>query len=402
MGPEQQQPASQPVEQTPPSQPMQPVTPPQPPVLPKKGKGKLIGIIAGIVGLILIVTAVLLYFLWWQNPNKMAADAVLSLFVAEKGTAKGEMTLSTDNMKLTTHMQGASNGEDSSVDVALKLTLENAPEIALNVKGVTAKDGSLYFKASGLSDALDTAADAIFDMQMSTSGMTVSESEMREAKEQMRAQIYDMYGSMIEKIEDKWLKVSQEDLESEEDTKCVADALKNFRDDKEQRAELARIYQRNNFIIVQDKVEPRNGATGFEIDLKNDEVKNKLKGFVTEMKDTNIVKELEKCGSSSMSDLEDAVEESATKADAKLVIWVDSLFHKMTAFKFDLKSNEDGQDVAVSAIVDLELGASAKVAIPNDARDVKEVFGKIQESLSSSYDARYDDDFYTDPNYMDV
>ena len=103
-----------------------------------------------------------------------------------------------------------------------------------------------------------------------------------------------------------------------------------------------------------------------------------------------------------MSDLEDAVEESATKADAKLVIWVDSLFHKMTAFKFDLKSNEDGQDVAVSAIVDLELGASAKVAIPNDARDVKEVFGKIQESLSSSYDARYDDDFYTDPNYMDV
>lgn len=36
----------------------------------KKKVGLIIGIISGVLALILIIVAVLLYFLWWQNPQK--------------------------------------------------------------------------------------------------------------------------------------------------------------------------------------------------------------------------------------------------------------------------------------------------------------------------------------------
>ena len=417
MGPE-QQPVSQPTEQTPPSQPISPIEPVQTqtsivPPAPRK-TGRIIAIVAGAVGAVLLIVAVLLYFLWWQNPNKMAADAILSVLTSQKGVSKGDVIITGNDVRLAANITGVANGEDTSADVEIKLEVPDVPELTLTVQNVTAKDGAIYLKASGLNDAVDTAVNAIFDASMSNYGITMTETEAQEAKDQMRQQINTSYGPIIDKIENQWLKISADDMTNEE-SKCIADVASSLRDNKERRAELLRIYQRNNFVVVKNKVESRNGATGFEIDLESDEVKSKIKNFVAEAKETEIVKELEKCGSGTFSDLEDSVSGDSSQASGTLVIWVDNLSHKMTAFKLDIKGGEGNEAVTISTTFDLELGKAANISIPNDARDAKEVISEIEGLFGysgtsydeSNYDYNldsydYESDTYIDSSYSDV
>ncbi len=50
------------------------------PMQPKKKKtGLIIGIVLGVIALIAIISAVLVYFLWWQNPEKMVTELCLML-----------------------------------------------------------------------------------------------------------------------------------------------------------------------------------------------------------------------------------------------------------------------------------------------------------------------------------
>ena len=66
-------------------------------IKPKKKVGLIVGIISGVLILILAIAAALLYFLWWQNPQKIVTDAVVNTMTTKKAVVNGKMTVIASN-----------------------------------------------------------------------------------------------------------------------------------------------------------------------------------------------------------------------------------------------------------------------------------------------------------------
>lgn len=399
MNPEQQPtptPSPQPIQPIPPMQPVQPIQPmgqpassfqpvqptaPQPfaPAPPPRSSKKVIGIIIAVIVVMLLGTGALLYFIWWQNPQKVAADAVMSVLTAQKMTSDGSVTISADEMTLVSDITLKNDGENGAVDIKIKLKLPEVPELTVTVRTVTAQDGTLYIHADGLTRSIDTVIDAAFDAQLEVYGSDMTIVEQETMRREAREQIHQMIDPVLDKIEAKWLKLSPDDFDSSEDAKCMTKVYEEIRADKKQRDELMKIYQRNAFLRVKDTIGSKDGMTGYEIDITSNEVKDAYKNFVAEIRKTAIAQKFEKCGET-IDETDGIFERSNTSGttEPKLVIWANTLTHKMAAMQLDVKHTDGSEAVTMTMRMDFQLGVSDTVAIPQDARSAKEVVEELQ------------------------
>ena len=93
---------------------------------PKKKVGLIVGIISGVLILILAITAALLYFLWWQNPQKIVTDAVVNTMTTKKALVNGKMTVIANNdSKIELNIKFAADSPKTKTDVEAKITLKN-------------------------------------------------------------------------------------------------------------------------------------------------------------------------------------------------------------------------------------------------------------------------------------
>ena len=409
------QPSPQPTPQPVPQPSMQPPVPPQPvaqPVFtppPKPGKKKkIIGIILGVVGLLIIVSAVLLYFVWWQSPNKMVTDALLSVVTAEKMNNTGTLVIEapSSDVKMTITTKGTTNNGALSGDATVKLEVEALDEdVVFDVHGVASDDGVLYVKIDKLRetvDTVDTVIDAIIKQQTQQyrdQGMTESDIAQVEDEDMAKQQVSSMFSldTLIPKVDGQWIRIASDDLEDNEEAQCTADVMKDIQKDKEVTREVMAIYDANRFIQVKDKVDAKDGAPGFRLTGDRD----KAQAFMSEFKKTETAGRLLKCDSTIFDSVDDALKEtdSSSNADIDFVIWVDRFSHKLKSLQLDVTSKED--ETKVSATYDFEIGQANEVVVPSDARDFKDVYDDITSSIQDSYgvNASTDEYYYDDYDF---
>lgn len=337
------------------------------PVQPKKKKtGLIIGIVLGVIALIAIISAVLVYFLWWQNPEKMVTDAVSNAIMAKKMTADGKVVIDMrDQGKIELNVKTATESGKSKANIDAKLNIKGVEKnIPLKGDVVLDSDGTIYVKINNFKDLYGTLLEIVME---SSSGGNLSRSQI----ETYRDQTLEKMGSEIDKMSDTWMKISPDEIGGE--YKCGINALKKIQSDESARKELAQIYQKNSFFTIKDsKISDRNGGRGFELQGNN---KSNSSKFEEEFKNSSVGKALSKCGKSNSY----KSSESSSIDTASLKVWVDKSSHELKAL--ELKS--DGKKASVEISFDINMNKSEEIKTPSEAESLKEFVEGFMSGYSS-------------------
>ena len=334
---------------------------------PKKKKtGLIIGIVLGVIALIAIISAVLVYFLWWQNPEKMVTDAVSNAIMTKKMTADGKVVIDMrDQGKIELNVKTATDSGKSKADIDAKLNVKGVEKnIPLKGDVVLDSDGTIYVKINNFKDLYGTLLEIVME---SSSGGNLSRSQI----ETYRDQTLEKMGSEIDKMSDTWMKISPDEIGSE--YKCGINALKKIQSDESVRKEVVQLYQKNSFFTIKDsKISDRNGGRGFELQGDN----SKLSKFNDEFKNSSVGKALSKCGKSNGYDSND---ESTSIDESSLKAWVDRSSHELKAV--ELKGNDKKASVEIS--FDINMNKSEEIKVPSSAESLKEFVEGFMEGYSS-------------------
>ena len=336
------------------------------PMRPKKKKtGSIIGVVLGAVVLISIVSAALVYFLWWQNPEKMVTDAISSAIMSKKMTADGKVVVDIrDQGKIELNVKTATDSGKSKVNIDAKLNIKGVEKsIPLDGDMVLGDDGTIYVKINNFKDLYSSLLEVVME---SSSGGKMSRAQI----EAYRDQTLKKLNSEINKMNGTWMKVSPDEIGDE--YKCGIDALKKFQNDESARKELAQLYQKNSFFTIKDsKISDRNGGRGFELQGDN----SKLSKFSDELKNSSAGKALGKCGKSNSY----KSSESLSIDTASLKVWVDRSSHELKA----LELKGDSKKVSVEISFDIDVNKSEEIKIPSSAESLKEFIEGFMSGYSS-------------------
>ena len=337
------------------------------PMQPKKKKtGLIIGIVLGVIALIAIISAVLVYFLWWQNPEKMVTDAVSNAIMAKKMTADGKVVIDMrDQGKIELNVKTATDSGKSKANIDAKLNIKGVEKnIPLKGDVVLDSDGTIYVKINNFKDLYGTLLEIVME---SSSGGNLSRSQI----ETYRDQTLEKMGSEIDKMSDTWMKISPDEIGGE--YKCGINALKKIQSDESARKELAQIYQKNSFFTIKDsKISDRNGGRGFELQGNN---KSNSSKFEEEFKNSSVGKALSKCGKSNSY----KSSESSSIDTASLKVWVDKSSHELKA----LELKGDGKKASVEISFDINMNKSEEIKTPSEAESLKEFVEGFMSGYSS-------------------
>lgn len=337
------------------------------PMQPKKKKtGLIIGIVLGVIALIAIISAVLVYFLWWQNPEKMVTDAVSNAIMTKKMTADGKVVIDMrDQGKIELNVKTATDSGKSKADIDAKLNVKGVEKnIPLKGDVVLDSDGTIYVKINNFKDLYGTLLEIVME---SSSGGNLSRSQI----ETYRDQTLEKMGSEIDKMSDTWMKISPDEIGSE--YKCGINALKKIQSDESVRKEVVQLYQKNSFFTIKkdSKISDRNGGRGFELQGDN----SKLSKFNDEFKNSSVGKALSKCGKSNGY----KSSESSSIDESSLKVWVDRSSHELKA----LELKGDSKKVSVEISFDINTNKSEEIKVPSSAESLKEFIEGFMEGYSS-------------------
>lgn len=337
------------------------------PMRPKKKKtGLIIGVVLGVIVLISIVSAALVYFLWWQNPEKMVTDAMSSAIMSKKMTANGKVVVDMrDQGKIELNVKTATDSGKSKANIDAKLDIKGV-ENSIPLKGdaVLDSDGTIYVKINNFKDLYGTLLEMVME---SSSGGNLSRSQI----ETYRDQTLRKMSSEIDKMGNTWMKISPDEIGSE--YRCGINALKKIQSDESVRKELVQIYQKNSYFTIKDsKISDRNGGRGFELQGNN---KSNSSKFEEEFKNSSVGKALSKCGKSNSY----KSSESSSIDTASLKVWVDRSSHELKA----LELKGDSKKVSVEISFDIDVNKSEEIKIPSSAESLKEFVEGFMEGYSS-------------------
>ena len=337
------------------------------PMQPKKKKtGLIIGIVLGVIALIAIISAVLVYFLWWQNPEKMVTDAVSNAIMAKKMTADGKVVVDVrDQGKIELNVKTATDSGKSKANIDARLNIKGVEKnIPFKGDAVLDSDGTIYVKINNFKELYGSLLEVVME---SSSGGNLSRSQI----ETYRDQALEKMSSEIDKMSDTWMKISPDEIGSEYN--CGINALKKIQSDESVRKELAQIYQKNSFFTIKDsKISDRNGGRGFELQGNN---KSNSSKFNNEFKNSSVGKALSKCGKSNSY----KSSESSSIDAASLKVWVDRSSHELKA----LELKGDSKKASVEISFDIDVNKSEEIKVPSSAESLKEFIEGFMEGYSS-------------------
>ena len=337
------------------------------PMQPKKKKtGLIIGVVLGVIVLISIVSAALVYFLWWQNPEKMVTDAMSNAVMSKKMTANGKVVVDMrDQGKIELNVKTATDSGKSKANIDAKLDIKGVEKnISLKGDAVLDSDGTIYVKINNFKDLYGTLLEMVME---SSSGGNLSRSQI----ETYRDQTLRKMSSEIDKMGNTWMKISPDEIGSE--YRCGINALKKIQSDESVRKELVQIYQKNSYFTIKDsKISDRNGGRGFELQGNN---KSNSSKFEEEFKNSSVGKALSKCGKSNSY----KSSESSSIDTASLKVWVDRSSHELKA----LELKGDSKKASVEISFDIDVNKSEEIKIPSSAESLKEFIEGFMEGYSS-------------------
>lgn len=367
------------------STPARPASPTsQPPIMnsvmpPKKKTGLIIGIITGSVVLLLAIAAVLLYFFWWQDPQRMVTDAMVSSFQTKKVVSSGKlvMDLGSGN-RADIKIKAVADSPKSKTEATVKLAI-NGMEIQQDITLTMVADGkgTIYIKSEHLKDIVRQMVETIIK--------TRSRGVLPDTRSTMiRDQILKQLDEKLNKIEGKWLKVSFDELGASRTNKdtCSQEIFDLINNDQQVRSELINAYRKNSFVTVKKdaKIEPRDGAPGFEIDLASDgKMSDKLRAFVDSLGDTKLGKKIKECYGNKVFNT--ANKTTPSKRLPTIRIWVNPWSHQLKAIEIKAHGSDGNKDQSLTMDMTFDYSKSEQIDIPSNADNLKSV---LQDFAGSS------------------
>lgn len=354
-------------------------------VAPKKKKtGLILGIVFGSIALLAIIGAVLFYFLYWQNPQKVVADAFASVVNAEKGLVSGKVESSTGQFKLLMDFKSTNSSKISSgvVDITISPRGEMQKtfnkDIKLKADVVADEEGTFYFKIGGVDRVVSMLGDFVMTYVDSLSGgLKMSAAQLSE----IRSEVDKAFKPITDRLNDQWLKVSN--MDDDAAAKCMIKVIKDINSDRSLAKDIENSYRENQFLIVSDrKVESKDGAVGFDIDLNSREAQDKAESFVRSLEKTKLGKKLAECNGGTVADPLDINTGTSgeDEVNTKLIIWADPMTHKMRSVEITAESG--GADLKM--VFDLDLGKSNKADTPSGAKEAQDVIDDLIKDMESS------------------
>lgn len=363
----------------------------------KKNKKALVsGIVIGVI-LLIIATVAVLYFAWWQNPQKMITDAIVNASKVEQMVMDSKMEIKIPENNITVDLKYNVNAGKSSTDATMKIKSDSLSEdIEVKLDAVTEENGTVYFKLGKIDKVVDLfIKDQTEDYQsmieeMGQSPEDLPEDYLAEQEAMMRA----MLEPMVEKVNDKWIKVSKNSFNDEESQSlsCTAEVFEKLQTDTNLQNEVANAYRDNQFLVVKNKIESRNGGTGFEIDLNSPEAKNRATGFSQAMESTEFGKQIKKCNETVEEDSEAESENDGDLSKLTLKIWVHPMTHQFTSL--EIGYNDKEAESEMKFVGDFQMNSSNQVTIPSDSQDIKKLMEEFTGLMfgEASADSQLEDE----------
>lgn len=344
---------------------------PQLPVKKSK-KGLIIGLIVAGAVLLGLAAGTLVYAFVYNSPENAVTDAFSKALTSKSGSATGVASIKSDTTTFKVDFSSATNEAGQSAGDAT---------ITVSAEG---KDYTLKSHFAGTKDEVYVKVD---DLKSLLDGLFGSEySSMIDA----------YYGSLLDKIDSKWVVIKQSDLDeltsnsvSSKESQCIQDEIGKLQTDATLRNELTNVYKKHPLFTIESKGSDSNGNHYSLTPVSND----KAKEFANALVETTFFKALDDCTSSDLKkDLTDSSSSSSSDSTAtgSLDVWVDGWSHTLN--KVTLTVNDDKNKTDVVFDVNTKFNNNPSVTIPTGATtidDLKTEIQKIQENMLSSYSSDY-------------
>ncbi len=340
-------------------------TPASTPVVTQPRSRKKLFIIIGVVVAALLLLGFAIFSLWYNKPENVVSDSFMKLATAK--SSEGTMTLvmpsgESSNNVAVSYVQNEAN--ELSGTASIKST-GNGP--AIDVKGSYAvdKEQTAFVKVENLRTTIDAVAES--DPSMA-----------------MYAQMFD---GVIDSIDNKWISISQADLqklsgtESEDkELTCVEGKFEEFKKSSSQQNEIQSLFNKYPFLQVnQVGTETVEGVMSNHYQLKPDEAK--AKDFLAGAKNLTLFKNIDGCVEEDLAkQVDESVKEDSNADDSKATqtidYWVGTWSHQPV--KLSIKSTEDSKTTMFE--FKPKLNTSPTVTIPKADKSIIE----LQEELMTT------------------
>ena len=343
----------------------------------KSKKGLIIGLIVSGIVLLSLTVAGIVYATVYNNPENAVIDAFSKAFAAKSGTVEGSA-----GFKM----------QDFSLKLDIKSAANEAKQSSASVKTVLNTRGKDYTLTSSLVGTNEEVYVKIDDLRAVIRGVLGAE---------YMDMVDDHYGSLIGKIDGKWVVIRQSDLSeltegsvSDKETQCVQDEFAKLRADASARDEMTSVYRKNPLFIVESKGSDNNGNRYKLTPVSNDKARDFFKAVV----ETKFFKAIDDCTSTDMrKELIDGLSTGTPSDNAKnatFEVWVDGWSHELKKVSLNIK-DEQGE---LTSEFNTRFNNNPSVTIPKadtTINDLRNEIKDIQRQLSPSYrDSDAAQDYY--------
>ena len=337
-----------------------PTVPGAPAPQPKK-KSIILGLIVAGVLIALGAAGVLTYNFWYQSPEKVITDGIVNAIKAKSVVYSGSLLISGDQ---EVKIEVSGRGKGTTNDLAAKLTFKQ-DEKTVTVDGAAIIDskGDLYFKVKNIDMLVKNYSAALGDPQ-----------------------VQKLVDNLVAKVNDKWIKVSGDDLKSfSKDTakgqSCLNEAVAKLESDDTITSELADTYKKHTFITINKSLGSKDGSLGYQ--LSSD--MGVAKAFVKDLKATHVYKTLQSCDSSFKLDEEDMFKDATdcNKKDARVELWVSLWSHQIT--KLSLEETKDKNKATI--VLEPKFNETvSETKAPEGATSLTQLKSDIEALIQSALD----------------
>lgn len=326
---------------------------PTSPSKPKKNTRLLIGLILTALA---ILGLGLTYVFWYQNPNKVVSDALINAINAKSLTYTGTATTA-GTTKTDITFGGGGSADGGTLNAKLVFDTQ-AKKYSLAGDAVVNKSGDLYFKVKDIDDLVNNYRSAI------------------------PANSQKLFDQIIAKVNDKWIKISSDDLKNynadiAKVQKCTAEAMQKIQDDKAVKSELTAVYKKHPFIAIDKSLGSKDGSLGYTLSASADT----SKAFAKEYKNTSLYKTLVACDSSFTIKDDDLFKDTKTSSETtKVDVWVDQWTHRISKVTLNDNTKSGASDVAIEP----KFNQPVTVATPKDATTLEQLQKDVQALLQTA------------------
>ena len=324
----------------------------------KKSRKKLALIISLIAAVFVIVGGALAYAFYYQNPDKVITDSLINMTKAKSSQVKAHVSIKDDDVEMMVMLDGASSEDGNKVKA----------DVSLKIQGQT----------------YDVTADAI---TVGTSEAYVKLSNVKKVVDNFKAMIpveaHKLIDDIVTKVDGTWIKVTNDDIDSisaeqSKVQKCVTETFEDLETDKGMKNEITKLYKKNRFITVEEKLGSKDGSLGYILGGDKEAAKN----FVTGLKDTKLYKQLNDCDKTftiEQKDIDDMFKDDASSTsdtDGRIELWVSRFTHQVT--KLSVTATEKGKTVG-EIVIEPTFNEDVTIEAPKDSTTVKQLMEDVQK-----------------------